>query len=73
MGHRFELHRDEDPSGVSGTGVVAEGLEFADGHVAMRWLVGEVRNRSTVVYSDVRAVVAIHGHGGGTRLVWVDE
>ena len=68
--HRFELHRDEDVSGVSGTGVVAEGVEFRDGHVALRWVVG--RHPSTVLYDDVRAVTAVHGHGGLTRLVWVD-
>lgn len=32
---RFELHREEDVSGVSGTGVVAEGVAFSDGRVLM--------------------------------------
>src|SRR4051794_16547249 len=36
--HRFELHRDQDISGVSGVGVVAEGVAFTDGTVALRWL-----------------------------------
>jgi hypothetical protein len=34
---RFELHRDTDITGVSGTGVVAEGVAFSDGVVALRW------------------------------------
>ena len=35
---RFELHRDDDVSGVSGTGVVAEGVLFSSGRVALEWL-----------------------------------
>lgn len=68
---RFELHRDEDETGISGTGVVAEGVEFSDGPVALRWIVGE--HRSTVVWPGIASVEAIHGHGGRTRIVWVDE
>lgn len=63
----FELHRDADPSGVSGTGVVAEGVEFADGTVALRWR-GALA--STAVHGSVYAVELIHGHGGNTRVVW---
>jgi hypothetical protein len=32
----FMLRRTEDVSGLSGTGMVAEGVEFTDGRVAMR-------------------------------------
>jgi len=72
MMYRFELHRDEDETGISGTGVVAEGVEFSDGEVVMRWIVGEWH--STVVWSQgMEAVEAIHGHNGRTRVVWVDE
>jgi hypothetical protein len=34
----FVLRRLVDETGVSGTGVVAEGVEFSDGTVALRWL-----------------------------------
>lgn len=64
----FELHRDDDETGISGTGVVAEGVQFSDGPVALRWIVGEYR--STVVWPDVESVEAIHGHNGRTRIVW---
>lgn len=67
---RFTLERDEDPTGVSGTGTVAEGAMFADGKVAMRWN-GE--HRSTVVYDAIGDVEAIHGHDGKTRIEWVDQ
>lgn len=66
---RFVLQRDRDDTGVSGTGVVAEGMLFTDGRVALRWL-GE---RSSIVYwDDLRHVMAVHGHSGATRLRWLD-
>lgn len=66
-----ELHRDIDASGVSGTGIVAEIVEFTDGTVVLRWG-GDYR--TTVVHdSGIDGVDAIHGHGGMTRIVWLDE
>ena len=50
--------------------MVAEGVEFTDGSVAMRWVVGT--HPSTVLYDEIEAVEEVHGHGGRTRLVWVD-
>jgi hypothetical protein len=35
---RFRLVRDRDVSGVSGTGIVAEGTMFSDGTCVLRWL-----------------------------------
>lgn len=66
---RFVLCRDEDETGVSGTGDVADGVRFPDGTVAMRWRTGTA---STAVYDSVADVEAIHGHGGKTRIVFVD-
>ena len=37
-GRRFRLVREEDESGVSGTGVVAVGVEFPSGAVVFEWL-----------------------------------
>ena len=70
---RFELHRDEDVSGVSGCGVVAEGVAFsAGGPVALRWLSDWP---TSVVFHDrgVESLEAVHGHNGRTRIVWIDE
>lgn len=67
---RFEFHRDVDVSGISGTGVVAEGVEFSDGTAVIRWTAGE--HHSTVVWASMDSVEAIHGHGGATRIVWID-
>ena len=67
---RFILNRIEDETGISGTGTVAEGVQFSDGKVTMRWIVGE--HRSTVVWDSIEAVDKIHGHGGRTVIEWVD-
>lgn len=64
----FELHRKGDVSGVSGTGVVAEGACFSDSMCAMRWLTDTA---STAVYDSPEDVVTIHGHNGATELVWL--
>jgi hypothetical protein len=66
----FELVRSEDPSGVSGTGVVALGVEWPDGTVALHWP-GD--NPSTAVWGSVDAVLAIHGHAGLTVVRWLHE
>ena len=82
---RFELHRDTDVSGVSGTGVVADGVEFPDqltvrfddgqhltlpaGWVRLTWR-GE--SSSTALWPSVGDVEKVHGHNGATRVVWVD-
>lgn len=68
---RFELHRDEDVTGVSGTGVVAEGIEFSDGVVALRWV---TEWPTSVVFHDkgMASVDHVHGHTGKTRVVFLD-
>lgn len=72
MSHRrFVLERDTDVTGVSGTGVVAEGVEFSSGVVALTWL---TEWPTSVVFHDrgVASVEAVHGHSGSTRIVWLD-
>lgn len=66
---RFQLFRIEDETGVSGTGVIVEGVEFSDGSVALRWLSDRT---STAIYGSIDDVEAIHGHGGKTRVQWID-
>ena len=62
----FELRRDEDESGVSGTGTVAQGVIFDNGQCVLTWL---TPHTSVAVYQNIEAVIAIHGHGGKTRVV----
>src|SRR5262245_23447918 len=63
----FELHRAVDPTGTSGTGVVAQGCEFDDGTAILPWLTAKT---STAWYASVEDVVAIHGHNGATVVVF---
>lgn len=64
----FDLVRDEDESGVSGTGTVAQGVVFDDGTAVIRWL---TKFASTAVYNSVDELIAIHGHGGKTIVRYV--
>lgn len=68
----FVLQRDEDDTGVSGTGVVAWGVEFPDGVVALRWCSAWP---TSVVFHDrgIEAVRAVHGHGGKTRIIYINN
>lgn len=66
---RFELHRHEDETGVSGTGVVAEGVVFAGGKAVVAW---RGPHSSVTVHDSLRSVEAVHLHGGLTEIVWVD-
>lgn len=72
----FVLQRHSDATGVSGVGVVAEGVEFSDGVVALRWLVPAGApgsgNPTSVVFHDngLESVRKIHGHGGQTEVVF---
>jgi hypothetical protein len=66
---RFQLVREVDVSGVSGTGVVAYGVEFPDGVVVTRW---DARIAQTCVWESIADVEAIHGHNGCTVVEWLD-
>lgn len=66
---RFQLHRREDVSGVSGVGIVAEGVQFHDGRLAMSWL---SHHHTVALYDCVESLLDIHGHGGRTTLCWLD-
>lgn len=75
---RFLLHRRTDATGISGTGDVAEGVQFTDGTAVVRWRrSGTARpdrvKPTTVVHDDVDSVTALHGHDGATSVVWLDD
>lgn len=70
---RFSLQRNEDITGVSGTGKVAEGVLFSNGGAVVQWLSGE--HASTVIWpapNAMESIYAIHGHAGATEIVWED-
>lgn len=64
----FQLHRETDVTGISGTGVVAYGVLFPDGVTVIRW---RGHHQSTVVWESLADVDAIHGHNGATRIIWL--
>lgn len=64
------LRRHEDISGISGTGDVAEWVEFSDGAVAVRW---HGDHPSTATWGDIRDVEIIHGHKGATEILIDDK
>lgn len=66
---RFKVKRVEDESGVSGVGIVAEGVEFDDGTVAMRWLSNKA---SITFFLNIKHLKDLHGHGGKTKVSWID-
>jgi hypothetical protein len=66
---RFHLMRDKDVSGVSGTGIVACGVVFPDHSAVVKWL-SEVH--STIFYTSISEVEKIHGHGGSTKIEYID-
>lgn len=67
---RFHFERNQDVSGVSGIGTVAEGCLFADtGEVVVHWL-GE--HSSINIYKSIDDVLFIHGHMGSTKIIFDD-
>lgn len=67
---RFNLRRLEDETGISGTGIVTEGVQFSNGNCVMRWL---TTTTSVAFYNSIEDVVLIHGHNGRTVVEWIDE
>lgn len=67
---RFNLFRLEDESGVSGTGIVAEGVQFQTGKCALGWL---TKVSSIAIYDSIEELELIHGHEGKTEVRWVDS
>lgn len=60
---RFRLLRYVDISEVSGTGDVAEGIQYSDGAVALRW---RGKHPCTSTWNCLDDLLAVHGHGGST-------
>lgn len=68
---RFVLVRNEDVTGVSGVGIVAEGVRLSRGKAVLCWLSNGVS--SIVIHESMENLIKIHGHGGKTKIVWLDS
>lgn len=67
---RFKIYRNTDLSGVSGTGLVAEGCEMSNGRVFMQWL---TPFQSISFFDSIKALEIVHGHEGATGIHWIDS
>jgi hypothetical protein len=66
----FYLNRKQDETGVSGIGVIAEGIQFSNGVCVLCWL-NEML--SLKIYNSIYDVERIHGHNGNTEIVIESE
>ncbi len=65
----FVLNRVEDATGVSGTGIIAEGVQLTNGRCVLSWM---TQHTSTGIYDNIEELEKIHGHQGMTKVEWVD-
>lgn len=67
----FHIYRYEDESGISGTGVIACGVQFPppNGRVILGWLTDI---NSVAVYNSVKELEHLHGHDGKSEVIWHD-
>lgn len=72
MMRTFTVERGNDESGISGTGVVMQGVEFDDGKVLIRWCT----DPSSIVYWETFAdlwKICVEGHPTNNTVVkWSD-
>lgn len=72
---KFTIARNFDESGVSGTGVVIEGVEFACGRIALKWLT-PLPDGHVVIWESWDKFLAIHVHphpSNITRVTFEDD
>ena len=70
----FTVCRQSDESGISGTGVVIEGVLFATGHVILHWLTPAPRGSISVFDSlnDFRKIHSDPHPTNKTIITWAD-
>lgn len=61
----FYLLRKKDLSGLSGTGIVARGIELQSGRAVLEWL---GKYKTITVFDNIQQIIDIHGHEGATEL-----
>lgn len=66
---RFVLVRNEDITGTSGVGEVAEGTVFSTGMAVINWL---KEPYSLGIYQTVEDMIQVHGHEGRTQIQFID-
>ncbi len=71
--HVFALVRNSDPSGISGIGIVAWGVMYNDNKAVLRWRGATTGVQQICVFDSIYDIETIHGHGGGTQIVFFPE
>ena len=67
---RFILNRAVDVSGISGEGEnIAEGVEFSNGICVLSF---HSEYAHANMYLNIRALIAVHGHEGKTKVLFID-
>lgn len=66
---RFYFERREDVNGKSGTGRVADGIQWGDGRITIRW---RTECASTTDFDCLADFERIHGHEGRGVAIWID-
>ena len=64
----FVLNRLKDISGISGTGLVAEGTQYHDGQCTLSWF---GKHHSLEVHPSIEQIEVLHGHAGATVVEWL--
>lgn len=67
---RFHFKRNEDETGISGKGIVAEGVVLTSGRVVVNWL---TKYPTISIYDTMIDAEFLHGHDGKTEIVWLDK
>lgn len=66
----FMVDRRKDHTGISGIGVIAEGVQFTDGTVVIRWI---TETATTGIFDNIEDLRKIHGHKGDSVIRWLED
>lgn len=69
LSKRFHLYRKVDISGISGCGIVADGVWFPNNICVLVW---RSIYFSVETFVSINDLITVHGHNGNTLLVWDD-
>lgn len=72
FGRPFVLRRDRDISGVSGTGIILDGILWPDGQAVIHW---RGKWALTTPHPSMESILDIHDHGGqgDLHVLWADD
>lgn len=66
---RFEIRTDMTLGALAHNCRIAQGCQFSDATVAVRWLNGPHR---TILLDSIDDLIAAHCHDGRNHLLWLD-